>query len=385
MGRGGAWKHWGAGQAHARPPLLITVRGDMRLLVRSLAGAPGEPKSREGNAEQGVGREPSAAPSDHASPALQVGRLAMHTFSRPTGCLACCCSGCAGAAGAAGPPGQSGRAASAWSEQNVPRLRHARGRPPQERYPSGALLPSLEALHGLEELGALDPLHAAAGGVEEEDEEAGGGDALLAVRQDDAMDEDVPAAAAAEAAAVAAGPAPSQQQSVLEPQCAVIVGSRPPEEPEVSTCQVQGAAEGEAVLVEGAGQPAAQEPSRQYLAAKEEIQWAVVRPGEQAQQQLLLQQQEQQRGEGQAAGAPERPTAAVAPLLPAISWDHFPNYLGEGVKSRLMALASLHLLRTGRFPAAVTEMASNSNKVLLGAAANCELYQERVVRCAGGE
>lgn len=48
---------------------------------------------------------------------------------------------------------------------------------------------------------------------------------------------------------------------------------------------------------------------------------------------------------------------------PGISWDHFPNYLGEGIKSRLLSLATLHLLRQGQYPRAVREMASNSSKV----------------------
>ena len=72
--------------------------------------------------------------------------------------------------------------------------------------------------------------------------------------------------------------------------------------------------------------------------------------------------------------------AAAAATQPQISWDQFPNYLGEGIRSRLLGLATLHLLKPGRYPAAVKEMPSNSNKVLLGGPPSCELYQERVIR-----
>ena len=75
----------------------------------------------------------------------------------------------------------------------------------------------------------------------------------------------------------------------------------------------------------------------------------------------------------------------IPPAEAGISWDHFPNHLGEGIRSRLLALATLHLgAGAGACPAAVRELPANSNRVLLGAALNCELYQERVIRWVVG-
>lgn len=65
------------------------------------------------------------------------------------------------------------------------------------------------------------------------------------------------------------------------------------------------------------------------------------------------------------------------------SWDAFPNHLGEGVRARLLSLATLHLSSgdvAAAVPAAVKQLPSNSNKVLFGAPTNCDLYQVRIIR-----
>jgi hypothetical protein len=73
--------------------------------------------------------------------------------------------------------------------------------------------------------------------------------------------------------------------------------------------------------------------------------------------------------------------AVVPPAQAGISWDRFPNHLGEGTRSRLLALATLHLAPgAASAPKAVRELPANSNRVLLGAPTSCELYQERVLR-----
>lgn len=145
----------------------------------------------------------------------------------------------------------------------------------------------------------------------------------------------------------AAPPAPSKQESALQPQCAIMTGAAL--EMEVSTSQLEPLPP--------------REPSQQYHTVRAGLQETIIPPGE--------------------AG---------------VNWDHFPNYLGEGIRARLLSLATLHLTAappTGAaagaaaaaaapFPAAVKELASNSNRVLLGAANSCELYQERVIRWVGG-
>ncbi|KAL4422596.1 hypothetical protein ABPG75_008793 [Micractinium tetrahymenae] len=140
------------------------------------------------------------------------------------------------------------------------------------------------------------------------------------------------------AAGGAAGPrAPSRQESALQPQCAMVTGAALDQE--VSTAQL-------------APLPP-REPSQQHHAV--------------------------------AAGLH---AALMAPHDTGVSWDHFPNFLGEGTRARLLSLATLHLsppppaaaAAPAAFPAAVKDLPANSNKVLLGAANNCELYQERVVR-----
>lgn len=139
-----------------------------------------------------------------------------------------------------------------------------------------------------------------------------------------------------------APPAPIKSESALLPQCAVLTGAPPgAAEQEVSTRQVE--------------QLPAREPTVQYHAAKASLHAALIPPGQ--------------------AG---------------VSWDAFPNYLGEGIRARLLSLATLHLSvppapvagqpAPAPFPAAVKELPANSNRVLLGAANSCELYQERVMR-----
>ncbi|KAL4530815.1 hypothetical protein Ndes2526B_g09205 [Nannochloris sp. 'desiccata'] len=68
--------------------------------------------------------------------------------------------------------------------------------------------------------------------------------------------------------------------------------------------------------------------------------------------------------------------------IPSPAWTGFSDYLGEGIKTRLLSLATLHLTESGasRCPDAVRQLNANSNRIFLGAALNCELYQERVVR-----
>ncbi|KAL4449051.1 hypothetical protein ABPG77_007768 [Micractinium sp. CCAP 211/92] len=138
----------------------------------------------------------------------------------------------------------------------------------------------------------------------------------------------------------AAGPsAPSRQESALQPQCAVAMGAALDQE--VSTAQL-------------APLPP-REPSQQYNAVAAGLRAAIVPPED-----------------------------------TGVNWDHFPNFLGDGTRARLLALATLHLSPEAT-PAAVAAHAAyptfaikalpaNSNKILLGAANNCELYQERVVR-----
>lgn len=144
------------------------------------------------------------------------------------------------------------------------------------------------------------------------------------------LPDDPPPVSAAEAAA--------RQESTLLPQCAVMTGAAL-EPPEVSTCHVEPLP--------------AQEPSAQHLAVRADLAAAVIPPG----------------GAG-------------------ISWDAFPNHLGDGARARLLALATLHLSGAGGGegapPAALRELPANCNKVLLGAALSCELYQERVIRCGVG-
>ncbi|GAB4815199.1 hypothetical protein N2152v2_002245 [Parachlorella kessleri] len=158
------------------------------------------------------------------------------------------------------------------------------------------------------------------------------------------------------------------QQSELGPQCAVI-GAGPAlrpasEEPEAS-CNNRGAGDGGVgEEAEGLAPTAAAITSKQYLTVRDELAAALVRPAASSEQQARQHQ----------------PAAAAAATQPQISWDHFPNYLGEGIRSRLLGLATLHLLKPGRYPAAVKEMPSNSNKVLLGGPPSCELYQERIIR-----
>lgn len=134
-------------------------------------------------------------------------------------------------------------------------------------------------------------------------------------------------AAAAMAAAAGAG----RQESALQPQCAIIMGAAA-EAPEVSTSHAEPLP--------------ARELSAQYLGVRADLSAAVIPPG----------------GAG-------------------VAWDHFPNHLGDGIRARLLALATLHLhAGAGAAPDAVRELPANSNRVLLGAANNCELYQERVIR-----
>lgn len=121
----------------------------------------------------------------------------------------------------------------------------------------------------------------------------------------------------------------------MVPQCAVVLGT-PLEPAEVSTSHLEPLPQ--------------QQPSPHYLAVRADLAAAVIPP--------------------EAVG---------------INWDHFPNHLGEGVRSRLLSLATLHLRAPpGSCPAAVRELHANSNRVLLGAAISCELYQERVIRWAAG-
>jgi SpoVK/Ycf46/Vps4 family AAA+-type ATPase len=70
------------------------------------------------------------------------------------------------------------------------------------------------------------------------------------------------------------------------------------------------------------------------------------------------------------------------PQIPCPAWKGFGDYLGEGIKTRLLSLSTLHLTEYGasQCPEAVRKLNSNDNRILLGAAPNCELYQERVVR-----
>lgn len=135
----------------------------------------------------------------------------------------------------------------------------------------------------------------------------------------------------------ALGPsAPSRQESALQPQCAILTGAALDQE--VSTAQL-----------------------------------APLPPRELSQQYQTV-----------AAGLR---AALIPPEATGVSWDHFPNFLGDGTRARLQSLATLHLgppaaAEAAAFPAAVKELPANSNRVLLGAAINCELYQERVIRWA---
>ena len=146
-----------------------------------------------------------------------------------------------------------------------------------------------------------------------------------------------PGGAPPAAAAVGAASKQEAAASALLPQCAVMTGTAL-DAGEVSTCQLEPLP--------------AREPGAQYLAVREELRAALVPPGQ--------------------AG---------------VSWELFPDHLGEGARARLLALATLHLGAGGAgaggapaFPAAVKELPANSNRVLLGAANSCELYQERVIR-----
>jgi hypothetical protein len=148
------------------------------------------------------------------------------------------------------------------------------------------------------------------------------------------------AAAQATRLAQAAPPAPSKQDSALLPQCAIVTGGAL-DAPEVSQRPGGGEVEAEAALPP----LPPRDPSPHYLAVKAELTAGIIPPDQ--------------------AG---------------VEWERFPNHLGEGVRSRLLALATLHLRPGGGAPAAVRELPANSNRVLLGAATHCELYQERVVR-----
>lgn len=150
------------------------------------------------------------------------------------------------------------------------------------------------------------------------------------------------AAAPAQQRCDAAGPsAPSRQESALQPQCAVAMGAALDQE--VSTAQL-------------APLPP-REPSQQYNAVAAGLRAAIVPPED-----------------------------------TGVNWDHFPNFLGDGTRARLLALATLHLSSEATpasvaahaaYPTfAIKALPANSNKILLGAANNCELYQERVVRWA---
>jgi hypothetical protein len=144
------------------------------------------------------------------------------------------------------------------------------------------------------------------------------------------------AAAGAGTQAAAAVRPPSKQENALQPQCAMVAGAALGDAPEVSTLHWEPLPP--------------REPSQQCQGLWQELQAGIIPPAE--------------------AG---------------ISWDHFPNHLGEGIRSRLLALATLHLgAGAGACPAAVRELPANSNRVLLGAALNCELYQERVIRWVVG-
>lgn len=68
--------------------------------------------------------------------------------------------------------------------------------------------------------------------------------------------------------------------------------------------------------------------------------------------------------------------------IPSDAWIKSPDYLGDGVRTRLTSLATIHLTEAGaaRCPDQVRQLSANSNRVLLGAAPNCDLYQERVIR-----
>lgn len=147
------------------------------------------------------------------------------------------------------------------------------------------------------------------------------------------------------------GGQPVASQSALQPQYAIITGSVPAGGGE-ATAEVPAAVDGEAPPLLPAepelssSSPAEPGPPRHYQLVREELAQCLLQPG----------------GVG-------------------VSWDAFPNYLGEGAKSRLLSLATLHLTPAGiRCPPAVRELAANSNRMLLGAAVNCELFQERVAR-----
>lgn len=77
----------------------------------------------------------------------------------------------------------------------------------------------------------------------------------------------------------------------------------------------------------------------------------------------------------------QRRLAAQDASTSTVNWDAFPNYIGEGVRSRLLTLATLHLspLAADKVPESVRQLPANANKVLLGAPTNCELYQVRLI------
>ena len=68
--------------------------------------------------------------------------------------------------------------------------------------------------------------------------------------------------------------------------------------------------------------------------------------------------------------------------IPLDAWLEFPDHIGDGVRTRLTTLATIHLTEAGasRCPDQVRQLTANSNRVLLAGAPNCELYQERVIR-----
>ena len=146
-------------------------------------------------------------------------------------------------------------------------------------------------------------------------------------------------------AAMAVDAAPEGSQGV--PQCAVIGAAVLPPEPEDSTVRFDPTAQAPAAEPP---RPEATERAplvtpRQFAAAFDALLTMVVRP----------------------------------PDL-GVEWDAFPNHLGEGARARLLALATLRLRGGEGAPAAVLNLPCNSNRVLLGAPADCELYQERVAR-----
>lgn len=76
------------------------------------------------------------------------------------------------------------------------------------------------------------------------------------------------------------------------------------------------------------------------------------------------------------------PASDPAAVAGSGGWPGFSDYLGEGAKARLETVAALHLSPGAAelCPDAVRQLAANSSRILLGAATNCDLYQERLVR-----